>query len=94
LTIVAHAWISGKLQQCILSGIHWHNIQIIQDEAELISEMLRKADHCTSIRNILGIAVGEVSLFSYSATLATWFFDLNLVRFEHTLSGGKKLVII
>jgi len=90
----AHSWISRELQQCILSGIHWHHIQIIQDEAELISEMLRKADRCTSIRDIWGIAVGEVSLFSYTATLPTWFFDLNLVRFQHTPTGGKKLVII
>jgi len=94
LTDVASSWIEHELQRFILEDIHWHCYQIIQDEMNVVREIMRKANDRTSIRDVWGIAVGEISLFYYTATLATWFFDLNLVRFEHTEHGGKRLMII
>lgn len=94
MTNVAYNWIEHELQRCILEDIHWHGYEIVQDEAGVVSEILRKADHRTSIREVWGVTVGDISLFYYTATLATWFLDLNLVRFEHTPTLGKTLMII
>ena len=92
--MAAHIWIESELQRHILSGYHWHNYQIIQNEDKVVNELMRKADHRASVEDIWRLDVGGVSLFHYNATLATWFFGLNLVRFEHTPNGGRNLVII
>jgi hypothetical protein len=91
LIVSAHTWIKNQLHQYNLSGHHWNNYDIIHGEEEVTGELMRNSHHCTSFNDIWTVAVGEVSLFYYNATLVTWFFGLNLVRFVH--KGGRSLEI-
>lgn len=87
LTRAAHAWIGNALHECVLSKQHWHTFQIIDEEEHIINEFMRDADSRTSIHDLWKITAGDVSLFYYNDTLATWYFGLNLVVFEHTPNG-------
>lgn len=94
LTLVAHNWIRDKLHQCIRKGYHWRRSAIIVGEEEIISRMMEISDQRSSFNDIWTVTVEDVSVFYYNTTLATWFFGLNLVRFEHKPKRGRSLEII
>lgn len=45
---------------------------------------MEQSDRRSSIRDIWTLVAGGVTVFHYNVTLATWFFGLNLVRFDNT----------
>lgn len=67
---------------------------MINYEEQIVSEMMKVSDQRISFDDIWKISVDDVSLFQYNSTLATWFFGLNLVRFEHRSKRGRCLEII
>ena len=95
LVIVAHAWILDKLYQCIDSGQDWHIDAVFKQEKIVISEFMEKADEETfgNVCHTATVANG-ISVFQYVGTLVTWFFGLNLVRFERSANNVRRLIII
>ena len=91
---IAHLWIKNGLRDCILTGHHWRRLEVFDHEEELLNELFRAADNCVSAAEIWKVGTAKASLFHYSNTLATWFFALPLVRFEHRPNLGRVLEII
>lgn len=63
----------------------------------MLWNLLQESDRRSSVDEIWTLGhsgCGGVTVFYYTSTLATWFFGLNLVRFEHTTGGGQSLEII
>lgn len=77
----------NRLGKCDLTGHRWNTVPVLDDHKEVLGGFLSKADKCTSVKEIWGLEAGNVSLFYYTNTLATWFFGLNLVRFEERHFG-------
>lgn len=94
LTRAAQIWIKNKLQQCIRNSPDWPGSTLIQNEEHIVWEMINASDDLISFDDIWKVAVDNVSVFQYNNTLATWFFGLNLVRFEYTSKRGRSLEII
>ena len=65
----------------------------MEHEEEIVSQMMDISHQRFSFDDIWGISVDNVSLFQYNSTLATWFFGLMLVRFEHKPDRGRSLEI-
>lgn len=94
LTSLAHAWIKIQLSHCIRSGYHWRRRAFIPGEEEIIEKLMEKSHSLDSFANLWAVAADGVSLFYYNATLATWFYGLNLVRFRCTTDSGRYMEII
>ena len=92
LTVLEHLWIKGRLHEC--RDHHWRGFAIFEREEALLDDLFREADRCKSIKQIWGIEGTKASLFYYTSSLATWFFALNLVRFEDKPRIGRTLEII
>lgn len=82
------------MHHCIETGYNWPGLKTIVGEEEIVYHFMDNADKCNSFNDIWSVTDGKVSVFHYTATLATWFFGLNLVRFEYTPNGGRSLEII
>jgi hypothetical protein len=65
----------------------------MEREEEIVFQMLDISHQRISFDNIWDIRVDNISLFQYNGTLATWFFGLMLVRFEHKPDRGRSLEI-
>jgi hypothetical protein len=63
------------------------------EEEELLGELFREADKCTSIKEVWRVGTANLSLFYYTNILTTWFFGLNLARFEDKPYVGRSLEI-
>jgi hypothetical protein len=94
LVIAAHIWIKYQLHQCIRSGNNWRKPSPIEGEEEILWEMMEVSDRRNSFNEIWTLTARDVSVFYYNLTLATWFFGLNLVRFEFKERCGRSLEII
>jgi hypothetical protein len=92
--ILAHIWIKDKLRRCIQGGSHRPHCENVVGEEQVIWTLMDEADSRSSNDDIWKIAAGDLSVFYYNATLATWFFGLNLVWFNHTPNGGHRLDIL
>jgi len=90
----AHLWIKGKLHHCIRAARQLSPCEVIEDEENVVWEIMEQSDRRSSIRDIWTLVAGGVTVFHYNVTLATWFFGLNLVRFETTPRGGRSLQIV
>jgi hypothetical protein len=64
------------------------------DERQVIFEMMERANQGEMYHNIWTIKVSDFSIFEYNCKLATWFFGLNLVGFDHASIDKGKLKII
>jgi len=93
LTAIAHLWIKNQLRNCISSRLHWRTFAVLEREEEIIDELFRQADTCISVNEIWRIGTAKASLFYYTNTLATWFFGVNLVKFEHKANTGRSLEV-
>jgi hypothetical protein len=82
------------MRQCIRTGYHWRLRPFINNEEHFVGEMMGSWDRCRSFLDICRIKVGGVSMFYYQATLVTWFYGLDLVRFENKSYGGRRLEIV
>lgn len=94
LTRAAQIWIKNKLQQCIRNSPDWPCSTLIHNEEHIVSEIMNASDDLISFDDIWKVTVDNVSVFQYSNTLATWFYGLNLVRFEYRSKRGRSLEII
>ena len=95
LTLVDSWCIKSRLHDCIRSPYHWGTFAFPQEEeAALVEELFQEADQCTSMKDIWKLGTGNHSLFYYTHFLTTWFFGLNLARFEHKPHVGRCLEII
>jgi hypothetical protein len=79
------------MNQYISSGIHWRRCALITNEKEIVRNLMENPASQHSFTVPWTATAGDVSLFYYNATLATWFFGLNLVRFAN---GSRNLKII
>ena len=94
LTLIDSCCIKIALNDCIRSPYQWGTFAFSQEEeAELINELFQEADKCTSMNEIWKLGTGNHSLFYYTHFLTTWFFGLNLARFEHKPHIGRCLEI-
>jgi hypothetical protein len=82
LTVIAHNWIKDKLHPYITNDRHSQENVSIAGEG-IIEEFLQKAGTVNSFSDIWTVEAKGVSLFYYNATLAPWFFGLNLVKFDN-----------
>lgn len=94
LNLLAHAWIKNELEQSIRNGTNWAGSMAVENEEQVVLRMLELSDQRNSFEDIWKVRVGNVSVFQYHSTLATWHFGLNLVRFEQSASRGRTLEII
>ena len=81
------------MKQCIQSGYRWSICVSINNEEEFLDEMSKNWDHCQSFLDICRVKVRGLSVFYYQATLATWFYGLDLVSFENKGYTGRCLEI-
>jgi hypothetical protein len=88
-----HWWIKDRLVQCIRSGYNAPGSTTIELEEEIVFELMEIAHQRHSLNDIWAVTAYNISLFQYNTTLATCFFGLNLVRFEHRLGRGRSLQI-
>jgi len=82
------------MERCIRTGYHWGGHSFLDNEERIVLEMMGKWNSCRTFQDILQVNVRGVSVFYYNATLATWFYGIDVVRFINTPHAGRCLEII
>ena len=82
LIISVYNWINDKLQECVSTDQNLQMDSFIVAEGDVLVEFMEKAGKTRSFNDLWTVKAKGMSIFSYNATLATWFFGLNLVKFD------------
>ena len=89
----AHEWIKDRFVRCIRDGYRTTGSIVIEREDKIAFELMEISHRRNSFDDIWAVAVENISLFQYNSTLVTWFFGLNMVRFEQRPERGRSLEI-